>query len=148
MKKSLVIVKIEPKKSKKGDTYWVANSFQGETFSIWDGVVADNVLRNLHEECEFEVEEKNGFKNIREVFNNGIEKTPVKPFEEKKEVVVESPKVTEIINKTYRPNSRTFGKGDNQIKIYFDDADDLYIQIKKLIDLRLFPEDVNLDLLK
>lgn len=147
MKKSLTIVKIEPKKSKKGDTYWMATSFQGDTYSVWDGLVAENMMKKLNVECEFEVEEKNGFKNIRELFDDGIDRTPIKiPAIEVREKAkeVETPKVTEIVNKTFRPNSRTFGKGEDQVKLYFEDADDLHKQILALNVRGLFPKNVDI----
>jgi hypothetical protein len=40
-----------------------------------------------------------------------------------------------IINKTEKPNSREFGPAKNRFKLYFDTAEDLFNQIKKLKEL-------------
>jgi hypothetical protein len=38
-----------------------------------------------------------------------------------------------IINKTERPNSYEFGKAGARVKLYFETADDLKLQMDKLL---------------
>jgi len=40
-----------------------------------------------------------------------------------------------IINKTERPNSYEFGKAGARVKLYFENAEDLALQIKALADI-------------
>ena len=42
-----------------------------------------------------------------------------------------------IINKTEKPNSYEFGKAGNRFKVYFNTAEDLNDQIKRLKELKL-----------
>ncbi len=46
-----------------------------------------------------------------------------------------------IINKNYKASSFEFGKAGNRFKLYFEDAEDLENQIKKLKEKELYKED-------
>jgi len=52
--------------------------------------------------------------------------------EDQKKLLFLKDRVQLVINKTEKPNSHEFGKPGNRFKIYFDTADDLKDQIKKI----------------
>jgi len=58
-----------------------------------------------------------------------------------KEVIKQVVKEDEIVLVRDKPNSRTYGKGNDQIKVYFSDAEDLEMQIEQLEKLNLMPKD-------
>lgn len=65
----------------------------------------------------------------------------VRPGEVAKKVITEEAKAEEVKIVKDKPNSRTFGQGKDQIKLYFDDANDLEKQIIELEVLNLMPAD-------
>jgi len=143
MKQSLRINEIKPKVSKNGKAYLQVNG----KHSVFEKDIIRTFEDNVGKTFDVEIVENNGFSNIREIYSEGTE-TITQPQEnqnnqersiEVKQIVKSEIQNDEIILKKEKPNSRTIGKGDNQIKLYFDTPEDLANQIKSLEELGLMP---------
>lgn len=109
-------------------------------YTIFDEKVINFIKENVGKTATFEVLERNGFKNIKAVIGDA-QASPTQPAIEVKQVAKELVKEEELILIRDKPNSRTFGKGSDQIKIYFCTSEDLQEQILALDAIGLMPND-------
>ena len=61
--------------------------------------------------------------------------------QEEKKLLILKDKCELIINKTERANSYEFGKAGNRHKVYYEDAEDLKIKLKGLVEAGLAKEE-------
>ena len=150
MKELISIRTVEDKTSQNGKQYTRLNN----EYNIFEAIVADQMKANVGKTFEYDVHVKGNYKNIRDLgVEKGIQVQPQSPPQPitapvpmdnqfpKVSVVKEEILPSESLIKKDRPNSRTFGKGHDQLKVYFNDADDLERQLLELRDRKLLPED-------
>lgn len=150
MVKELIRVNsVEPVTFKSGKSGWRFN----KRFNIFEKPLADDLIAGFGNTYEFNIEtSKDGkHENIRvmgelvrqdsAIIVNEQPRLPRANQGVMNEVVTEVVTEQEVILKKEKPNSRTFGKGNDQVKLYFSDADDLRTQIIQLEELRLMPKD-------
>lgn len=139
MKQTIKIEDVKPKVSKNGKAYISVNG----KHSVFEKDLIRTFEDNIGKTFEVEIVENNGFSNIRQVYQE-INALPsvevVKVGNTLNQVVSEEIKGDEVKVIKEKPNSRTFGKGDDQVKIYFDTAQDLNEQVKALESLMLMPK--------
>lgn len=135
----ITIKKIQDTKSKNGKDYLKLN----DKYSIFEEAVIEQVKSNYGKSFSFDVIENGNYCNIRSLGK------PVGDmgFNEQEAIIIKNPVQTPIVQEIssqiapIKQNSRVWGKGSDQVKLYFDDAKDLEEQIRDLSNKGLMPAD-------
>lgn len=126
---SVQIITVEscsPKQGKSGKLFHKLN----DKYFIWEKDIGRKLQDNVGKSFKLEVTEGE-YPKVVEICDE-TEKVP--------SIVVKQP--IQAVQEEVVPvkqNSRTIGKGDDQIKLYFDDNNDLYNQIESLDFMKLMP---------
>ena len=142
-------VTVHVKKDKSG-TY---NKLNNQIF-IWDPEQAEQLKGLVGRTFMMDIDESSSFHKLKEIgmeTDNKIEvinctgqpKVPQQYDVTNNKIVNELAK--EFILKQDKPNSRTYGKGADSIKIYFSTAESLREQIEALESKGLMPYDYTVD---
>jgi len=87
---------IEDCKTKNGVLFWKVKDANDGLMTVWDVKYADLIRANLNNEIRADVQEKNGFKNIRDVQLGSSEEIPdkvIKGVASKEKIAVELTKL-------------------------------------------------------
>lgn len=132
-KEIITINKVEAVTFRSGKTGTKFN----DRFNIFDEALANELKDNIGKAFEFDVQtDATGkYENIRQM-GTPIGNMPAQSVKTQ----TEAPKpITMNFDQEVKQNSRVFGAGADQIKVYFNTADDLVEQLKKLKDWGLLP---------
>lgn len=131
-----------------------------DKYNLFDNEIIEQVKSNVDNTLLFDIQESPNEKNPSKPFQNirtlgepeneafeydgsMIVKSPVREAPRVAAVPMDKPMANPIMPqveiKELKQNSRVFGKGDDQVKLYFLDEKDLQQQVIKLIELDLMP---------
>lgn len=144
-KENIKIDIFEFKQGKTGTKYMKLNG----TYTIFEEPVQKQIMGNLGQTLCFDVITNGTYKNIRELGteqDTNFSAPQSQPQQVSTPQQANTPNIREIVREELkramedlRLNSRVWGKGDDQLKVYFSTAVDLQEQIEELKTYHMLP---------
>lgn len=110
-----------------------------DRFNIFDADLANKLKAGIGSAFKFDVtkDPTGKYENIRQMGSPIGEVSTQRPHEAPRPIAQPTP-IVEV--EAVKQNSRTWGKGDDQVKIYFDSLEDLKKQTNELIGAGFMPK--------
>ena len=135
---------VEPKVGKKSNIYYKLN---GNIF-IWEEEFGKKLKDNIGKTFNCDIDRTTDYPKLKAI----LEETDLKPevvrpgieiqkHSQAMHIATKEVRDEQLVLMRDKPNSRTFGQGKDQVKIYFSDGADLFDSIQQLEELKLMPAD-------